>query len=126
MGSVSAPSASVTGTSVLWQILFPVDLHSSTAGRRPPQTHTHAFPRSTPTSPPLESIRCCSRSYYRYAPAKCKTSICHLSAHQLSTTKISHYASTSSTHEIHVRPISGSERKFDLIAEVSSGESIII
>lgn len=35
---------------------------------------------SSPLSPPLASIRRCSCSYYRYAPAKCKTSICHLSA----------------------------------------------
>lgn len=36
---------------------------------------------NSPLSPPLASILCCSCSYYRYAPAKCKTSICHLSAH---------------------------------------------
>ena len=108
MGGVIAPSASVTGTSVLWQILFPVGLHSSTAGRHPLQTaHTETFPRSTPPSPPLESIHCCSRSYYRYAPAKCKTSICHLSAQQLSPLwKLPimprHFSSISSTHEIEV------------------------
>lgn len=36
---------------------------------------------NSPLSPPLASILCCFCSYYRYAPAKCKTSICHLSAH---------------------------------------------
>lgn len=50
--------------------------------------HPHHHP--PPPSPRLESIHCCSRSYYRYAPAKCKTSICHLSAR--CTMKTSHYA----------------------------------
>lgn len=100
MGGVIAPSASVTGTSVPWQILLPAGQCSSRAGRPPPpqpsfpklQTalcplHHHHPP---PPSPPLESIRCCSQSYYRYAPAKCKTSICHLSARR--AMKTSHYA----------------------------------
>lgn len=49
-------------------------------------------PAAIPPPPPprMESIHCCSRSYYRYAPAKCKTSICHLSAR--CTMKTSHYA----------------------------------
>lgn len=103
MGGVIAPSASVTRTSVPWQILLPVDLHSSRAGRHPLQAADRNVSSFPPPSPWLESIHCCSWSYYRYAPAKCKTSICHLSAHQLSSMKTSHYAtplpvsSTSST-----------------------------
>lgn len=123
MGGVIAPSASVTGTSVPWQILLPVDLHSSRAGRHPPQTADRNVSSSPPPSPWLESIHCCSWSYYRYAPAKCKTSICHLSAH--SSMKTFHYAmplpasSTSSTHDfgailVHLRP---SGRKFDQLGE---------
>lgn len=53
-------------------------------------TQTLFCPHPPPPSPRLESIHCCSRSYYRYAPAKCKTSICHLSAR--CTMKTSHYA----------------------------------
>ncbi len=125
MGGVIAPSASVTRTSVPWQILLPVDLHSSRAGRHPLQTADRNVSSSPPPSPWLESIHWCSWSYYRYAPAKCKTSICHLSAHQLSSMKTSHYAtplpvsSTSSTQDIGVilvclRP---SERKFDQLVK---------
>lgn len=35
---------------------------------------------NSPLSPPLESIHCCSCSYYWCAPAKRNTSLCHLSA----------------------------------------------
>ena len=46
--SVTAPSASVTATSVPWQILLPVDLHSSRTGRQPPQTPHKNATFSTP------------------------------------------------------------------------------
>lgn len=101
MGDVIAPAASVTGTSVPRQILLPVDLHSSRAGRHLFKPHTEMFPFSTPPSSRLESIHCCSWSYYRYAPAKCKTSICHLSAHQLSSIKTSDYATQLLLHFQH-------------------------
>lgn len=87
MVGVIAPAASVTGTSVPRQILLPVDVHSSRAGRHPVwAAHGRRKKKRCSSSLlhllQLKSIHRCSWSYYRYAPAKCKPSICHLSAHQ--------------------------------------------
>lgn len=120
MRDVFAPSACVTGTSVPWQILLPVGLHSSRAGRHPLQPADGNVSSPAPPSPPLESIRCCSWSYYRYAPAKCKTSICHLSAHQPSSMKPPHNALpfpvSPSTHDTGaiLAHLKRSEWRFDL------------
>lgn len=56
---------------------YPRSIRLAVFRRRPPAPQTP----NSPLSPPLESIHCCSCSYYRCAPAKCKTSVSHLSAH---------------------------------------------
>lgn len=63
MGGVIAPSASVTGTSVPWQILLPVDLHSSRAGSHPLQTAD----RNVSSFPPF-SLHLLDWSQYTAAP----------------------------------------------------------
>lgn len=85
----SAPSARVTGASVHCRISSPrtctlPDLGVSLLRR------VTFFPALRLLS--WSQYACCSWSYYRYAPAKCKTSICHLSAHRLSSVETSHNA----------------------------------
>lgn len=105
---------------------YPRSIRPAVFRRRPPAPQT----LNSLLSPLLESIHCCSCSYYRCAPAKCKTSFCHLSAHSSMKTSFMLFplaaSSSSSSFSWHdTSAISGQPRPFERMFKVLLTEAFL-